>query len=214
MTDTAAAADRPQIYLSTPPQVELAGFREALAAALDAAPVACLRLALAGRDEDRLARTADLARDVAHARDVPVVIDEHVRLAERLGLDGVHLTGGARRVREARRALGRDAIVGAGCGASRHQGLAAGEQGADYVAFGPVGGGQLLAGEDAADAALFAWWAEMIEVPVVAEGGIGEAEIAWLAPHADFICLGEEVWGAAEGAADALRRHARLIAAG
>ncbi len=110
------AADRAQIYLLTPPAIELAGFPGKLARVLDGAPVACLRLALATRDEDALIRAADSCREVAHARDVPVVIEAHVALAGRLGLDGVHLADGARGVRKARAALGREAIVGAFCG--------------------------------------------------------------------------------------------------
>ncbi|HIE71875.1 MAG TPA: hypothetical protein EYP98_17775, partial [Planctomycetes bacterium] len=57
--------------------------------------------------------------------------------AQRLGLDGVHLTDGSRSVRVARKELGPDAIVGAFCGTSRHDGMVAGEAGADYVALGP-----------------------------------------------------------------------------
>ena len=67
--------------------------------------VACLRLALATRDEDRVAKTADVLREVAHARDVAIVISEHIGLVERLGLDGVHLIDGARSVRTARKCL-------------------------------------------------------------------------------------------------------------
>lgn len=65
-----------------------------------------------------------------------VVIDDHVKLAQRHGLDGVHLTDGARAVRDARKELGDDAIVGAFCGSSRHEGMTAAEHGADYVSFG------------------------------------------------------------------------------
>ena len=76
---------------------------------------------------------------MAHARDVPLVVADHYRLVARLGLDGVHLSDGARQVRAVRKALGQDAIVGAFAHASRHEGLTAGEIGADYVSFGPVG---------------------------------------------------------------------------
>ena len=51
----------------------------------------------------------------------------------------MHLSDGARQVRAVRKALGKDAIVGAYAHASRHEGLTAGEIGADYVSFGPVG---------------------------------------------------------------------------
>jgi thiamine-phosphate pyrophosphorylase len=192
------AADRPQIYLVTPPAFDLSDFPDRLAAVLDAAEVACLRLALATRDEDRLARAADAVRLVAHARDLAVVVERHVALAERHGLDGVHLPDGARGVRKARAALGKDAIVGVFAGASRHEGITAGEAGADYVAFGPVAGGL---GEALADRDLFAWWSEMIEVPVVAEGGLTPALAAGLAPVTDFVALGEEVWRAEDPAA-------------
>ncbi len=190
-----ADAERPQIYLLTPPEIELSRFPGQLAAVMDAHEIACLRLTLATRDEDRLSRAADAVREVAHARDVAVVIDTHVSLAERLGLDGVHLTDGARSVRKSRAALGSDAIVGAYCGASRHDGMTAGEAGADYVAFGPVGATALGDGTRAG-LDLFKWWSEMIEVPVVAEGALDAGSLAALAPVTDFVAIGEEIWHA------------------
>jgi hypothetical protein len=50
--------ERPQTYLVTPPEFDLDTSRHRLAAVLDGAEIACLRLALASRDEDRLARAA------------------------------------------------------------------------------------------------------------------------------------------------------------
>lgn len=191
------APPRPQITLVTPPELELSGFPALLARCLDAVPVACLRLALSTRDEDRVARAADALREVAHARDVPLVIEGHVLLVERLGLDGVHLTDAARSIGKVRKSLGQDAILGAFCGNSRHEGMTAGELGADYVSFGPVGATALGDGRRA-ERDLFAWWSEMIEVPVVAEGALDEAGVADLAPVADFFAFGAEVWEAAD----------------
>ncbi len=187
------STDRPQIYLLTPPDFELSRFPDRLAAVLDAHDIACLRLSLATQDEDRLSRAADAVREVAHARDIAVVIDTHIALAERLGLDGVHLLDGARGVRAARKALGADAIVGAFCGTSRHDGMNAGEAGADYVAFGPVGASALGDGSQAPHD-LFEWWSEMIEVPVVAEGHLDTDTVASLGSVTDFFALGEEIW--------------------
>ena len=200
--------DRPQIYLITPPEIDLEVFPDRLAGILDAHEVACLRLSLATRDEDRLGRAADALREVAHARDVAVVIETHPRMVERHGLDGVHLTDGARSVRKVRADLGGDAIVGAYCGVSKHDGMTAAEIGADYVSFGPVGRSALGTGETAQQD-LFAWWSEMIEVPVVAEGALDEALVATLAPVTDFFGIGEEVWREADAAA----ALGRLIAA-
>lgn len=188
------AEDRPQIYLVTPPVVDIDLFPAKLAGVLDANPVACLRLALAGQDEYDLGRVADALRVVAHDRDVAVVIDTHVALAARHGLDGVHLLDSSRSVRAARKVLGGDAIVGAWCGTSRDAGMAAGEAGADYVAFGPAGVSALGSGPRA-DRDLFAWWSEMVEVPVVAEGALSVDLIRELAPVTDFFAIGPEIWG-------------------
>lgn len=190
-----ATEDRPQLYLVTPPAFDPAPFADRLSAVLDGAEVACIRIALATNDEAALGRAADALRAVAHDRDVAIVIDRHVALAERHGLDGVHLPDGARNVRAARKTLGTDAIVGAFCGTSRHDGMNAGEAGADYVAFGPVGETHLGTGEIAPEE-LFAWWSEVIEVPVVAEGALTVDRVAALAPITDFFAVGEEIWGA------------------
>lgn len=197
-----AEDDRPQLYLVTPPEIDLMAFPERLAAVLDAHEVACLRLSLATRDEDTLLRAADAVREVAHAHDIALVIDTHIVLAQRLGLDGVHFPDGGRSVRAARKELGPDAIVGASCGTSRHDGMNAGEAGADYVAFGPVAGTTLGDGS-VAERELFEWWSEMIELPVVAEGGLTEALVRELTPVVDFFSVGEEIWRT-EDAAKAL----------
>ena len=190
-----AAEDRPQLYLITPPAPDMEVFPDLMGAVLDAAEIACIRLALAGTDEDALGRAADTLRAVAHERDVAVVIEAHVGLAERHGLDGVHLPGGAKSVRDARKVLGPDAIVGTFCGTSRHEGMNAGEAGADYVAFGPVGA-LALGSALPADRDLFAWWSEMIEVPVVAEGGLTDALVMDYAAITDFFGIGAEIWSA------------------
>ncbi len=191
MSDT----ERPQITLITPPAIDLEVFPDRLAAVLDAVDIACVRLSLAGKDEDMIARAADACRLVTHARDVAIVIDNHMLMVQRLGLDGVHLTDGARQVRYVRKELGSDAIVGAFCGTTRHDGMNAGEAGADYVAFGPVGMTPLGIGEQV-DFDLFDWWSKVIEVPVIAEGALTLELVEKFGPVTDFFGVGEEIWSA------------------
>lgn len=188
-----AETEQPQIYLITPPEFELSVFPETLARVLDSHPVACVRLELASRDEDRIARAADACREVTHARDVALVIDSHLMLVEPHGLDGVHLPDAARSVRAARKALGEDAIVGCFCGTSRHDGMTAGEAGADYISFGPIGATPLNDG-NCVDLEVFDWWSKVIELPVVAEGALDESLVAQLAAITDFLAFGNEIW--------------------
>lgn len=195
--------DAPQIYLVTPPEFDLGSFPEQLARVMGEVEIACLRLSLATRDEDRILRAADSVREVAHKVDVALVIDTHVVMAERLGLDGVHLLDGARTVRFARKTLGPDAIVGTYCRQSRHEGMSAAEAGADYVSFGPISGA--LGDGEVAEHELFTWWSEMIEVPVVAEGGLTTELVTQFAPVTDFFSVGEEIWSSEDPVA-ALRQ--------
>jgi thiamine-phosphate pyrophosphorylase len=130
---------------------------------------------------------------VSHQRDVAIVIENHVLMVERLGLDGVHLTDGARSVRKVRKDLGADAIVGAYCGITRHEGMNAAEAGADYAAFGPIGESLLGKGEQV-DFDLLEWWSQVIQVPSIAEGALTADLVAKFGPVTDFFGVGEEIW--------------------
>ena len=200
-----------QLYLQTPLRANPAGFPDLLKSVLDAQEIACLRLNTAARLPDEIRRLADVVREVAHARDVPVLIDAHFRMVPPLGLDGVHLLDGLKQMRDARKVLGPDGIIGAFCGTSRHTGMTAAEMTADYVAFGPMLADPLLGDGSAAGLELFQWWSDMIEVPVVAEGGISADAASALSTCADFICLGDEVWLHADGPVTALTAYASLL---
>ena len=191
--------DRPQITLITPPAFDLEVFPDQLAAVMDGVDIACLRLSLASVDADFIARAADACRVIAHARDVAIVIENHVKLVEPHGLDGVHLTDGARQVRALRKDLGADAIIGAYCGTSRHDGMNAAEAGADYVAFGPVGETPLGRGERL-EFDTVEWWSQVIEVPCITEGALTLELIRQYAPVTDFFAVGAEIWGAEDAA--------------
>ena len=183
----------PQIYLVTPSILDLETYPVQLAQILDTVDIACLRLGLSSTDEDEIARTADALRDVAHARDIMLVIERHALMVDRLGLDGVHLMDGGRNLRQLRKDMGNDAILGAFCNTSRHEGIGAGEAGADYVSFGPVVASTLGDGNQV-DPELLSWWSEMIEVPVVVEGGLTQGIIRNLSNKVDFFAIGPEIW--------------------
>jgi thiamine-phosphate pyrophosphorylase len=44
------------------------------------------------------------------------------------------------------------------------------------------------------DPELLTWWSEMIEVPVVAEGGLTVESIRSLSDKVDFFAIGAEIW--------------------
>jgi thiamine-phosphate pyrophosphorylase len=199
----------PRIYLVTPGRFDPGAFAALLGRALGATAVACVRLDLGAAPEAGWRTAADHLLPVCHAADVALVVAEHWRLVEPLGLDGVHLGSGRTPVRDVRRALGPDRIVGAFAGASRHRGMTLAEAGSDYVAFGPVGETGLLDDAPPARDDLFQWWSEMIETPSVAEGGLAEADARRLSSLADFVVPDRRLWDAP----DPIARIAAVAAA-
>lgn len=209
---TVAAAPT-QLYLLTPPLLDATPLKAPLAAALDATPIACVRLRLASDAREAALAAAEALRPICHARDVAIVLEGEWRVAREAGLDGVHLAHGGHEQEAAqdglRAALGDGAIIGVDCRASRHLGLIAAERGADYVAFGPLV--EPGVADDAADRDLFAWWQEMIETPVVAEGCAAPEHAETLAGLADFIGVSERIWEHPEGAAAGVLAYSEVL---
>lgn len=200
-----------QLYLVTPRNADPEEMARALDRALTQHAIACVRIDLGDAPEEAWRRAVNHLMPVTHKHEVALVIAEHHRLVAPLGLDGVHLGTSRTPVREVRKALGSDRIIGAFAGTSKHLGMTLAEAGADYVSLGPVGDTGALGDGELAGDEVFHWWAEMIETPVVAEGGVGPDEAARLAPFADFIVPDLPVWEAPDGLAAALAPFAAAL---
>jgi thiamine-phosphate pyrophosphorylase len=187
-----------RICLVTPPAVEPAAFASLLARVLDAGDVASLRLRLPGADAGAIARAAEALLHVTHRADIALILDGDAETARRLGLDGVHVPAG--QAAAARATFGDAGSVGAYCGGSYDDAMAAAEAGADYVAFGPARGAHAVARETVAD------WASAMVVPCMVSGGIDrDAAGAWASAGAEFLEFGRAAWDAPEGPGQALR---------
>ena len=103
---------------------------------------------------------------------VPLLINDDVDLAVKVGADGVHLGREDGAIVEARKQLGAEAIIGVSCYNFLEQALDAQEQGATYVAFGrffPSLSKPLAAPADL-DTLRKARF--LLDIPIVAIGGI------------------------------------------
>lgn len=117
----------------------------------------------------------------------------NARLARTLKADGVHLPPGDKILaayEEAREILGRGAIVGADAGRSRHDAMALGESGADYIGFGVPASVKEQAKARERRLELIEWWAEIFEIPAVAFDVASTEDARELAmAGADFIAM-------------------------
>lgn len=201
-----------QLYLISPPQVD-AAFADRLAAALDAGPVAAFQLRLKELDDHAIAAAAEPLQRLCADRDVAFIVNDSVALAKRLSADGVHLGQGDGDPREARRILGPSAQIGVTCHDSRHLAMAAGEAGADYVAFGAFYPTTTKETLHRPDPSILSWWTTLFELPCVAIGGITPDNAQPLvAAGADFLAVSGSVWNTPDGSAEAVRRFLTVLA--
>ncbi len=197
---------RCRLYLITPPALDPARFADDLAAALDAGDVAAVQLRLKDIDDNTLRRAIDVLRPVAQSRGVAFLLNDRPDLVRASGCDGAHVGADDMAVAAARRLLGPDLTLGASCYASRDRAMAAGEAGADYVAFGAFFPTATKDAPARAAPEILAWWAELMELPAVAIGGISAENCAPLVrAGADFLAVIGAVWGHPEGPAAGVR---------
>jgi thiamine-phosphate pyrophosphorylase len=201
------------LYLVTPPALEPAAFAPKLREALDAGDVACVQLRLKDCSEDDIRRACDVLRPIAQEREVAFILNDHPQLAHELGCDGVHVGQSDTPYDKARKIVGKDAIVGVTCNDSRHLAMVAAEAGADYVAFGAFFPTSTKIPDAMAGVELLQWWAEMMEVPCVAIGGITQANCKPLVQAgADFLAVVSAVWDYPDGPAAAVKAFNTAIA--
>ncbi|QJE73358.1 thiamine phosphate synthase [Aerophototrophica crusticola] len=202
-----------RLYLITPPTLDPQAFAPTLAAALDAGDVACVQLRLKDASDDAVRRAVEVLRPVVQSRDVALILNDRPDLAAATGCDGVHVGQDDMPFRDARRVMGKDAIVGVTCHDSRHLAMVAGEEGADYVAFGAFFPTSTKEPKAKAEPELLTWWQEMMEVPCVAIGGITVDNAAVLVDAgADFLAVCGGVWNHPDGPAAAVKAFNALMA--
>ena len=143
-------------------------------------------------------------------RGAALLLDGHPDLAARAGADGSHLSG-IEALGSAIATLKPARIAGCGGLETRHEAMVAAEAGADYVMFGePDTSGGRPAFE--AIAQRVAWWAEVFEIPCVGFAATLDEVEPLAAAGADFIAMGDCVFGAGHGAAAAVADAARRLA--
>jgi thiamine-phosphate pyrophosphorylase len=222
MADMGGGQDGCRIYLITPPKLEPVAFAGLLAAALDAAEraagpdpaVAAVQLRLKDVGDDDWRRAIDVLRPVAQSRGVAFLLNDRADLVRSTGCDGAHVGQEDTPAREARALMGPDATLGVTCKGSRDLAMQAGEDGADYVAFGaffPSGTKEVTR---FVDPEILQWWSELMELPCCAIGGITADNCAPLVQAgADFLAVVGWVWQHPDGPAAGVRALNAAIAA-
>jgi thiamine-phosphate pyrophosphorylase len=208
----------PRLYLATPVIEDPAPLVAALPQVLAGADVAAVLLRLKETDQRTMITRIKAIAPAVQASGAALLVDGHVELVARAGADGAHL-GSLAALEEALPSLKPDRIAGVGGLPTRHDSMAAGELGADYVLFGePDAAGQRPSSEAIAER--LEWWAELFEPPCVGFAASREEAYEFAAAGADFVLAGDFVWADPRGVAAALAdveqaiRQAHAVACG
>jgi thiamine-phosphate pyrophosphorylase len=192
----------PRLYLATPVVDDPSPWLASLPGLLAGADVAAVLLRLKPTDQrTMISRVKALAPAIQNSG-AALLVDGHVELVARAGVDGAHLTG-IEAMEKALPTLKPDRIAGAGGLTTRHDSMIAAEAGADYVLFGePDANGERPSVEAIAER--LQWWAELFEPPCVGFAGSREEAGEFAAAGADFVLVGDFIWADPSGAAAAL----------
>lgn len=120
---------------------------------------------------DRRQRAAALL-DLCRAQGALFIVNDDIELAAEVGASGVHLGKSDPDLHAARKRLGPGAVIGLSCYNELPRAQAAAEQGADYVAFGRFFPSRSKPDAVAASPDLLLHARRVLELPLVAIGGI------------------------------------------
>ena len=192
----------PRLYLATPVVDDPAPLVAALPGLLAVADVAAVLLRLRETDQRTMISRVKALVPIVQDGGAALLLDGHVDLVARGGADGAHVSGIAG-LEDALPSLKPDRIAGVGGLATRHDSMAAGELGADYVLFGePDANGQRPSREAIAER--LQWWEELFEPPCVGFAVSREEAGEFAAAGADFVLVGDFIWADPRGAEAAL----------
>lgn len=209
-----------RLYLISPPKIDLAEFAKTLEAALDAGDVGAFQLRLKDVSDDAIRAAVRALLPLCRARNVAFILNDRVDLAAELDVDGVHLGQEDMTPGAARAMLGAQKVIGISCHDSSHLAMEAGENGADYVAFGAFfptksKSPEKLAKYGTPKPEIIEWWSTYTTVPCVAIGGMTPQNcIPLIAAGADFIAAITAVWEHPKGAAVAVQEFNQAIKSG
>lgn len=128
---------------------------------------------------DDFLKSAVEIKEICKKYSVPLIINDNIDVAKAVGADGIHIGQDDMPVREARRILGSDKIIGA-TAKTLEQALSAEKDGADYLGSGAIFGTETKSDAKKLDMETLKNITSSVNIPVAAIGGITSENILLL----------------------------------
>lgn len=144
------------------------------------AGVTCVQLREKQAEDALILEEARILKELCGRYRVPLIINDRPDLAKAVKADGVHVGLSDMGIEKARALLGEDYIIG-GSAHNVREALEAQKAGADYIGCGAVFGSSTKSDVTALPHEELKAICQVVDIPVVAIGGIHEGNIAQLA---------------------------------
>jgi len=189
-----------RLYLISPPQISLPKFVDQVKDAFSGGDVGSFQLRLKNATDAEILKAAEALLPICQEHEAAFILNDRADLAVTCNADGVHLGQEDMPIKEARKIVGPYRVIGVSAHASKHLAMEAGEQGADYVAFGafyPTTSKPKEKQEKwgTPTPEILEWWQAFMVLPCVAIGGMTPANCTReVKAGADFIAAITHVW--------------------
>lgn len=202
-----------QIYLISPPQIELKTFSQRLENALKTTLVPVFQLRLKDYSDQEVKKISHELKKICHENNCLFLLNDSCEMALEVGADGVHLGVTDGSILSARKKSPKNFVIGVSCYDSRDLAMQAGGRGADYISFGAFFPSKTKKSRGNPSLEILQWSSEMLNLPIVAIGGITDQNCHSLVEAgADFLAVISCVWDHPSGEKIALEKlHKRIL---
>ena len=184
-----------QIYLISPPQIELKDFSLKLEKALKTGLIPAFQLRLKNYSPLEIKNFSQEIKKICDNNNCLFLLNDFYEIALEVRASGVHVGIDDKKISQIRQNLPKNFIIGASCYDSKHLAMEAGEQGADYISFGAFFETQTKISRGKPSVEILNWASEILNLPIVAIGGINDKNCGELIKNgADFLAVISYVW--------------------
>jgi thiamine-phosphate pyrophosphorylase len=196
-----------KIYLISPPKIDENHFYSNLDQALKTGLVPVFQLRLKDYPKSQIFKIAKEIKKICSENNCLFVINDFIDIALEVSAGGVHVGIDDEKIAKIRQMTPKNFVIGASCYDSRHYAMKAGEAGADYISFGAFFPTTTKIAKAQPSPEILTWADEMLNLPIVAIGGINDQNASKLVSHgADFLAVISYVWNHPEGIETALKK--------
>ncbi len=193
-----------KIYLISPPKIDFKSFSAQLNEALKTNLVPIFQLRLKDYSDKDIAIYAKELIKICHDNNCLFILNDKFELALNLNCDGVHL-GVDDINKDIIKNRPKNFLMGSSCYDSKHLAMESAEMGFDYLSFGAFFESKTKISRGKPDISIINWAIEILNLPVVAIGGINSNNCRIFAKNnIDLIAVISFVWQHSSGVKKAL----------